>query len=121
MFLHKILVAALVVAPMALAPADAAAQERGSEQVQVAQSEAPAVAGEKAVPEGLQKSFEERTAPALLQRLFPGLFPQAAPAPAPAPEPAPEPAPAPEEECDTIFAEVDGEFVMVDCHGNVVG
>jgi len=110
-FLHKILVAALVVAPMALAPTDAAAQQRGPDRAQVAGGEASAMAA----PSGLQPAFEGRTPPAVLQRVFPGLFPQAAP------EPAPELEPEPEEECDTGLGMVNGELVIVDCHGNVVG
>ena len=122
MVFHKVLAAALVVVPMALTPADAAAQQRGSDRAQTARNEAPAVdRANDAAPKGLQKAFEGRTPPAAIQRLFPALFPPPAPEVVPEPEPAPEPEPVPVEECDTSFAMVDGAFVMVDCNGNVVG
>jgi hypothetical protein len=59
--------------------------------------------------------MEGRTPPPELLRLFPDLAPQ----PEPVLEPAPE---APEEDCPTTTTITDdGEFVTVDCHGNVVG
>lgn len=112
---HKILMAALVAAPMMLVPAHVDAQQRGSDRAAAAQDNRPSEA-----PEGLRKAMDGRTAPAALERRFPDLAPQ--PEPVLQPEPAPAPAPAPVEDCPTSTTITpDGQFVTVDCHGNVVG
>lgn len=112
---QKILMVALVAAPMTLVPAHVDAQQRGSDRAAAAQQNRPSEA-----PEGLRKAMDGRTPPAALQRLFPDLAPQ--PEPVVQPEPAPAPAPAPEEDCPTSMTiGPDGQFVEVDCHGNVIG
>lgn len=117
---HKILMAALVAAPMMLVPAHVDAQQRGSDRAAAAQAAQNNRASQ--APEGLRKAFEGRTPPAALLRRFPDLAPQPAPVVEPEPAPAPEPEPAPAEACPTSMSITpDGRFVEVDCHGNVVG
>ncbi len=69
---QKILMAALVAAPLMLVPAHVDAQQRGPDRAAVAQENRPSEA-----PEGLRKAMEGRTPPAALQRLFPNLAPGA--------------------------------------------
>lgn len=111
---QKILMAALVAAPMMLVPAHVDAQQRGSDRAAAAQENRPSEA-----PEGLRKAMEGRTPPAALQRRFPDLAPQ--PEPVVEPEPAPAPEPAPEEDCPTTVTFGPTGPIEVDCHGNVVG
>jgi hypothetical protein len=124
--IQKFLVAALVAAPIALAPMNVDAQQRGADRAQQARAEGPAAASQasqapdRPEPRGLKKAFEGRTPPAVLQRAFPGLFGTPAPEPVVEPEPAPEPEPdAVQEPCDITFDPVN--FVFVDCNGNVAG
>lgn len=122
---QKILMVALVAAPMMLVPAHVDAQQRGSDRAaaargqdtaQPAQQNAPAQA-----PEGLRRAFEGRTPPAALLRLFPDLAPQPEVPVQPEPAPAPAPAPAPVEDCPNrqIFGPTGP--ITVDCNNNVVG
>lgn len=115
MVFHKILAAALVVAPLALAPMDGAAQQRGPDRAETARSEASAGAQtQQAVPTGLKKAFQGRTPPAALQRIFPNLFGPPAAEAMPEPEPIPEPEPAPEPECTYSMELVNGTYEMVE-------
>lgn len=121
---RKILTVALVAAPMMLVPAHVDAQQRGSDRAAAARGQAAPQAAQQnrpsEAPEGLRKAFEGRTPPAALLRRFPDLAPQ--PEPVLQPEPAPAPAPAPVEDCPTSMSITpDGQFVEVDCHGNVIG
>ncbi|MDZ7778767.1 MAG: hypothetical protein U5R14_02380 [Gemmatimonadota bacterium] len=121
MAFRTMLVAALVLAPMVTMPADVSAQDRGAERSEAAA--ARGAADQQAeqrpdgAPAGLQKAFEGRTPPAALERQFPGIFSE--PEPEPAAEPTSEPEPAPEDDCETSLELVGGEYVLVDCEGNV--
>jgi len=111
---------AAVAAALFFDPSAADAQQRRGPQAPQAapQAEKGQENGRTTPPAGLVSAFEGRTPPDALQQRFPGLRP---PPPPPAPEPEPEPAPEPgADECDIGFAMVDGQYVMVDCEGNVV-
>jgi len=128
-FFRPLLVVVFAVTCSALAPADGAAQQRTPDRsAAVAGQTAAGVGGQaapQAEPRGLHKAFGGKAPPAALQRVFPRLFAPPAPTPdvplapdvgeAPSPTPSPEPAP-----CGTSIEFVGGEFVLVDCHGNVV-
>jgi len=125
---RQLVMAAFLVACMALAPADGAAQQqRAPERPTVGggQTAAPLAgsAAPQAQPSGLRRAFGGKAPPAVLQRVFPGLFGSPVPTPevpttpdvgvTPTPEPEPEP-------CGTSIQFVGGQFLLVDCNGNVV-
>jgi hypothetical protein len=114
MFLRKILLAALVAAPLAWSPATVFAQERGTERAAVATAQANATAGwtnsratnrPSELPAGVAARFQGETLPPGIDRTRP----QTAPVPEPVTEPCP---------VEAMF--VNGQLVFVDCNGDVV-
>jgi hypothetical protein len=66
------------------------------------------------VPSGIERAFDGEEVPPGIQRVFPQ------PESQPESEPEAKPEAEPEEECAIVPAMVDGQFVLVDCNGNVV-
>ena len=105
---HKLMIAALVAAPMVILPAHVDAQQRGSDRAQEARQ------ANETAPEGLRTTWEGRTPPAALLDRYPDLAPEPEAAP-PEPEPAPPP---PADECDPTFVlNPDGTITQVACSG----
>lgn len=123
---RTLLMAALVAAPMMMAPSLVEAQQRGSDRAQAARAAASqdgqqANQGQQTAPEGLRRAWEGRTPPPALLKRFPDLAPQE-PEVVPEPEPAPAPEPPPADDCPvTYMPGPDGGMVAMDCNGNVVG
>lgn len=125
MFVRRLLMAALVAAPLAWNPADLAAQQRAPapQASPNGQAAAAARAGNSevskrpTVPPGIEKAFPGKDLPPGIQRAFPNARPE--------PEPEPEPAPAPpaeEENCETTnhIDPITGEITTEEvCDGGV--
>ena len=108
MFKRLALMTALLVAPLALSPASAEAQQTGIDRARAASANARANGRPDAPPPGME------TRPG--QALPPGLMLTRNGEPAPEPDTGTEP-----EECMVEIVFIDGAFRLVDCHGNVVG
>jgi hypothetical protein len=114
MLFRRVLLAALVAAPLAWSPAPMSAQERGLSKAQASTAQAESVAGwtnnravnrPTTVPKGISNAFgAEGTLPPGIRHTFP----------------APAPAPPPDSEPCTPYSViiVDGAFVTVDCNGD---
>lgn len=107
MFKRIALMTALLVAPLALSPDSVDAQERGMEQATAATANAQATGRPDAPPPGMDNRSGEALPPGILLTREP-----------PAEESGTESEP---EECLTEPQLVDGQWVLVDCHGNVIG
>lgn len=105
---------ALLCAPFALHPVDSSAQERGSRTPAPAAAPPASEHRPTAVPAGIRRAFAGRTLPPGIRRVFPQ------PTPEPVPDPTPDPPPVPEEERGIEFVMLNGQFVLVDCYGNIV-
>ena len=112
MLLRKVLLAAVVVAPMAWSPATVSAQARGLDRAAAATAQADAVAGwtknraakrPKSLPPGVARGFVGQTLPPGISRTRP------------APEPAPEAEPDPT--CEPGIVLVNGLPVLIECDG----
>ena len=114
MWLRKILVAAAVVAPLALAPVDALAQERGSERA-AAVSNASGGPTVTTLPAGIQRNVEQGgVVPFGIARRYAPVVPEAEPEPQPEPEPEPEPEP-----CETTIVMIGFALYVQDCNGQL--
>ncbi len=115
MWIRKILVAALVAAPLALSPVSASAQERGAERA-AAVSNATGGPTVTQLPAGIAKKVDKGgVVPFGIDRRY---SPPAPPV-APQPQPQPEPEPQPEEPCSTTIVFINGQFFVQDCNGNL--
>ena len=111
MLLPKILLAAIVAAPLVWSPVPVSAQERGLPQAEASTAQAEAVAGwtnnraanrPTDVPKGISNVFGAgATLPPGIRRTFP--------------------APAADEECGWTVVIIDSAIVVVVCTGKVVG
>lgn len=110
MFKRIALMIALLIAPLALSPQTVDAQERGTEQAAAAAADGLATSAENGrpttLPSGMQDADEPLPPGILLTRELP------------AEEADTESEP---EECLAEPQFVDGQWVLVDCDGNVIG
>ena len=116
MLLRRVLLAAVVVAPLVWTPAPVSAQQ-GLDRAAAATAQADAVAGwtknraakrPTDLPRGIAKRFEGQTLPPGISRTFP--VHEAAPEAKPEPEP---------DECVTELVFVNGLPMLRDCDGNL--
>lgn len=119
MLTRTLFVMALLTAPLALHPAHLSAQQAGAG-ARPSAGVTPAMPmpanRPTEVPSGIERAFDGEEVPPGIQRVFPQQEPQ----PQSEPEVEPEPEAEPEEECAIVPAMVDGQFVLVDCNGDVV-
>ena len=114
MFKRIALMTALLVAPLALSPASAQAQETGIDQARAASANAQANGRPDAMPAGMDNLPAGQALP-------PGLMLTRNPAPAAEPsEPEADSGTEPEE-CMAEIMFIDGAYRLVDCNGNVIG
>jgi len=122
MLLRRVLLAAVVVAPLVWTPAPVSAQQ-GLDRAAAATAQADAVAGwtknraakrPTDLPRGIAKRFEGQTLPPGISRTFP--VHEAAPEAQPEPKPEPDPEP---DEGVTELVFVNGLPMLRDCDGNL--